>query len=115
MLSMGGGFVKVYTMYAQRQFGGDAWLSADVLFIASEWAYFTGHFSQTMLPFFGFLLLIAILMNVMQTGIVFLPDKLMPDPKRIDLFKGIGRMFSMQSVMRLVFGLFKIAIVCGFS
>ena len=66
-----------------------------------------------MLPFFGCLVLIAVVMNLLQTGIVFLPEKLAPDLKRVDPIKGLGRMFSLPSVMRLVFGLFKIAIVCA--
>jgi flagellar biosynthetic protein FlhB len=114
LLSFGGGFVKVYSAYARRQFGGGgAWMQADTMLVTSEWTYFTGQFSGTVLPFLAFLLLIAVVINLMQTGIVFLPDKLAPDSKRIDPIKGLGRMFSLPSVMRLVFGLIKIAIVCA--
>ncbi|MCA9103025.1 MAG: EscU/YscU/HrcU family type III secretion system export apparatus switch protein [Planctomycetales bacterium] len=113
LLTLGGGFVTAYSAYARRQLGGDAWLDADARFITGEWNYFLGRFATVLAPFFLALVVIAVVMHLLQTGIVFLPDKLAPDLKRVDPLKGLGRMFSLPSVMRLVFGLFKIAIVCA--
>jgi flagellar biosynthetic protein FlhB len=63
------------------------------------------------LSFFGLALLaVAILANLAQIGFLWLPDKLGFDFTRLDPIKGFGRIFSMQSVMRLIMGIVKITI-----
>ena len=57
----------------------------------------------------------AVAANILQVGILFLPDKLQFDLSRLDPIKGLGRIFSIQSVMRLGFGFFKILIVFGIA
>ncbi|MFW5693209.1 MAG: EscU/YscU/HrcU family type III secretion system export apparatus switch protein, partial [Thermoguttaceae bacterium] len=61
----------------------------------------------------GILLLAAVAVNVFQIGFLFLPSKLAPDITRLDPLKGFGRLFSLQSVMRLLFGIFKIAVIAS--
>jgi flagellar biosynthetic protein FlhB len=56
------------------------------------------------------LLAVAILANLAQIGFLWLPDKLGFDFTRLDPIKGFGRIFSMQSVMRLIMGIVKITI-----
>ena len=60
--------------------------------------------------FFILLLLTAIIANLMQIGFLWTPKKLAPDIKHIDPVKGFKRMFSMQSVVRLLMGIGKILI-----
>ncbi|MDR0338416.1 MAG: EscU/YscU/HrcU family type III secretion system export apparatus switch protein [Planctomycetaceae bacterium] len=60
--------------------------------------------------FFLLLLLVAVLANLAQIGFLWLPDKLGFDMTRLDPIKGFGRIFSMQSVMRLLMGIIKITI-----
>ncbi len=50
-------------------------------------------------------------MHLFQVGILFLPDKLMPDWERLNPISGFGRLFSMQSVVTVLLGLFKIGVV----
>lgn len=52
----------------------------------------------------------AILVNLAQVGFLWLPDKLGFDFTRLDPVKGFGRIFSMQSVMRLLMGVVKIVL-----
>ncbi len=63
-----------------------------------------------MLPFV-LLMVAAFLAHVLQFGILFAPDSLEFKLERISIIKGFGRMFSMRSVMELVKGLIKIAVV----
>ncbi|MDR0704280.1 MAG: EscU/YscU/HrcU family type III secretion system export apparatus switch protein [Planctomycetaceae bacterium] len=56
------------------------------------------------------LLGVAVLANLAQIGFLWLPDKLGFDFTRLDPIKGFGRIFSMQSVMRLIMGIVKITI-----
>ncbi len=69
--------------------------------------------ATSLLPLLGLMLGVAILLNVGQTGFIFTPSRLSPDISRIDPIKGFGRVFSLTSVMRLGFGVFKILIVAG--
>jgi flagellar biosynthetic protein FlhB len=61
--------------------------------------------------FFG----IAVVASLAQTGFVYTPSRVVPDISRLDPLKGLGRIFSLPSVARLGFGLFKIAIVSGLA
>ncbi|MDZ4851638.1 MAG: flagellar biosynthesis protein FlhB [Pirellulaceae bacterium] len=53
----------------------------------------------------------AVVINVGQTGFLWLPNKLGFDFTRIDPMKGFARLFSLQNATRLGFGLMKIGIV----
>ena len=57
--------------------------------------------------------LVALLINVMQTGFLFLPQKLTLDFKKVNPIQGLKRLFSIQSVVRLLLGLFKVGVVVG--
>ena len=60
--------------------------------------------------FFVVLLITAIFANLAQIGFLWLPEKAKIDFTHLDPVKGLKRMFSMQSVVRLLMGLLKIAI-----
>jgi flagellar biosynthetic protein FlhB len=113
LLTLGGGLVEWLVEYCRQQLGGKPWLATD-----PETAVF--HWNQTMLalarwlaPLFGLLLAAAVAVNVAQVGFLFLPEKLAPDLARIDPLQGIRRLFSLPNVMRLAFGLFKIAVIAA--
>ena len=58
-------------------------------------------------------IVVALLINVMQTGFLFLPQKLTLDFKKVNPIQGLKRLFSIQSVVRLLLGLFKVGVVVG--
>ncbi|MDR0869386.1 MAG: EscU/YscU/HrcU family type III secretion system export apparatus switch protein, partial [Planctomycetaceae bacterium] len=62
--------------------------------------------------FFFSLLAVAVLANLGQIGFLWLPEKLGIDFTHLDPVKGFGRIFSMQSVVRLLMGIVKI-VICG--
>ncbi|MCP9474923.1 MAG: flagellar biosynthesis protein FlhB [Nitrospira sp.] len=65
------------------------------------------------LPILGGLLLIGGGATILQTGFLFRPEALQLDPGRINPLKGLSRLFSLRSLVELLKGLFKIAIVTG--
>ena len=67
-------------------------------------------FMKPLSIFFLALMATAIAANVAQIGLHWLPDKLAFDFKRLDPIKGFGRIFSMQSVVRLLMGIGKVVI-----
>ncbi len=64
-------------------------------------------------PLLFAVLLASLLANLGMTGWLFLPDKLAADFTRINPVQGFKRLFSLQNVMRLIFGLSKIAVLTG--
>ncbi len=51
--------------------------------------------------------------SLLQTGLLWRANAVQPDVERISPIKGLSRLFSLRSVMELVKGLLKIAIVTG--
>jgi flagellar biosynthetic protein FlhB len=86
-------------------------LVADPSLLYSQWLVISAGLAQTVLPILALTMVVAIVVTAFQTGLLFLPDKLAPDLSRIDPLKGFGRLFSLQNLVRLAFGIVKIAIV----
>jgi flagellar biosynthesis protein FlhB len=55
----------------------------------------------------------AILGNLLQSGLLYLPQKLAPDFSRLDIVKGLQRLFAPQNYVRLGFSLSKMALIGG--
>lgn len=53
----------------------------------------------------------AIAINITQAGLVLSPEKLMPKLSNISPLSGVKRIASLQGVMRLIFGMFKISLI----
>lgn len=64
-----------------------------------------------LLPILGLLALSGVLSSVFQIGFLFVPERLQPDVSRLNPLSGLKRIFSMSGLMRLSFGVFKVAIV----
>jgi flagellar biosynthetic protein FlhB len=90
--------------------GEEAWLVGDNGTIYTHLYHATFLILQPVALFMLILVVAAILVNYMQVGWMFLPNKLAFDFKKIDPIQGFSRLFSLQSLMRLIFGLLKIAI-----
>lgn len=113
LMTMGKRIVDVLRQYSQRTLGEEAWLVGDANTIYSYLYHTTLLILKPVAVFMLILVVAAILVNYLQVGWMVLPNKLAPDFKKIDPLKGFGRMFSLQSLMRLIFGLFKVAICAG--
>lgn len=111
MLWLGGSVVTVLGLLVHRYLGGDAWLTADVATLSNEFSGVMLGLAPALLPLLLVMLAVAVFSNLAQVGLLFLPEKLMPDLSRIDPLAGFSRIFSLASVMRLTFGLFKVGLV----
>jgi len=102
--------VLIYS-FAVENLSGDSFLTlehqSDIVpyFIAAVF-----QFTRQLAIFFSLLVGAAVLVNLAQVGFLWLPKKLAFKPSHLDPIKGFGRIFSMQSVMRLVMGIVKIVI-----
>lgn len=113
MLWLGKGMVQTLGEIASTQLSREAWITADAPFASMIGREMLVYFARILLPIFGTLLVVAIGANVSQIGILILPEKLKPDISHISLLKGVKRLFSLQSVMRLVLGIFKMGVVAS--
>ena len=101
------------SVYTENHLGEQAWVVSNPEHIQTQ-AYKIIYYIGTMLsPLLGVLFVVALFSNVMQTGFLFLPKKLNPDFKRLNPIQGVKRLASLQSVVRLARGLFKVAVVVG--
>ncbi len=70
-----------------------------------------GRLAAITVPILITMMTAGILINVIQTGLVFSPTKLMPKFSHINPVSGVKRIVSLPGVMRLAFGLFKVAVI----
>ncbi len=113
LLWLGGRVVQMLGTYAAEQLGGDPWLTADPQFFTAHAQHLAYALAAAMLPIFGLLMFTGVAANVLQVGFLFLPEKLAPDLTRLDPLQGFARIFSLSNLVRLVMGLFKMALVAG--
>ncbi len=115
VLFLGNGLVNFFGGFAQRQLGGDAWLTTNPDLFAEQSRSILDELAKAALPILAALLAIAIGSHMVQFGFLFLPSRLMPDPSRINPLAGLRRLFSLQNLVRLAFGIVKIVIVAAIA
>jgi flagellar biosynthesis protein FlhB len=111
LLMLGGGLVEFFARLAQYQLGGESWLQVDSDFIVAHAHAVLLELAKSLAPILGLLLLAAVLMHVLQTGFLWMPQRLAPDFDRINPLSGFQRLFSISSAVRLTMGIFKVLIV----
>jgi flagellar biosynthetic protein FlhB len=68
-------------------------------------------FMQMLLPVLGAVVVMAVLVNLAQVGLVISGEPMKPDLNNINPIKGLKRIFSLRSLMRLAMSLGKLAII----
>jgi len=113
--------VGVAWIFAQGWEGARALFQFDRLLLAQTGntsllalaSHALSHALAMLAPFFGFLMLAAIISNVAQTGPVFTFQPLAPDATRLNPANGFKRVFALRSVFELFKSLAKLAILGG--
>src|SRR5215469_674812 len=111
LLWLGGSVVTAQGRIAQRYLGDEAWLQTDVGTVTHEFAAVMLGLAPALLPLLLAMLAVAVFVNLAQVGLLFLPEKIVPDLSRIDPLAGFMRIFALPSVVRLVFGFLKVLVV----
>lgn len=70
-----------------------------------------GRLALAAAPMLLLMMAAAVLVNVTQTGLMLTPAKLVPKLSHISPLSGAKRIVSLQGVMRLAFGLFKVTVI----
>lgn len=95
----------------ERQLGAVSSLQGHPETILNQTISLVQNGALALLPVLLLLTLAGVAGSVLQTGPMFVPERLAPDISRLDPLKGFGRIFSMQGTARLGFGLLKVLIV----
>ncbi len=111
LMYFGRGLGSCLSDLARDQLGGAAQIQTDAQTAALAWNALLVRLARALAPLLGLLMVLGIVANVGQVGLLFLPQKLAPELSRIDPLKGAQRLFSAANLVRLGFGLFKVAVV----
>jgi flagellar biosynthesis protein FlhB len=111
LMVFGGGLVAFFVNYCRSQLGGQPWLTANADFITAQWNATLWSLARYLLPILGLLCLAGVVINVLQTGFLFLPQRVSFDISRINPVRGWQRIFSATGMVHLGFGLLKLTVV----
>ena len=111
LMYLGGEIAQFLGELASNQLGQFAGHQADPVLAVTQWNDVVNRFGKVILPFFSVLVVLTVAINIFQVGFLLVPERLLPDIKRVDPIKGFSRVFSVANFVRLLFGIFKIAIV----
>lgn len=111
LLLTGQRLVEFFYRYAKSSWGDLGTIDVDSSFAVATWNQTLLALAPAILPVLVVLVITAALVDMMQVGLLWLPDKLTPDFSRLDPIQGFMRMFSVAGAVRLGFGLLKIVLV----
>ena len=111
LMAIGGSLAGFLVDYCRNQLGGQPWLTADADFAVAEWNSILWGLGQHLLPVLGLIFLAGVAVNVLQTGFLFLPQRLNLDLERVNPLSGLARLFSSSNLVNFVFGVVKLIVV----
>jgi flagellar biosynthetic protein FlhB len=101
-------------LFMERQLStGGGSLAADDRLLITHGESVLKTFGISMLPILAVMTVAGALSTVLQIGLLFVPEKIQPDVTRLSVLAGLKRIFSLQGVVKLGFGMIKILIVCA--
>lgn len=114
----GGALITFLMELLQSSLGGNGWRAGlesnftRETFLA-QWHVLVLSLGERLLPVLAGATLLALVAHWLQTGFIFLPGRAAPDLSRVNPAKGLGRIWSGENFSRLLFGLFKVAVVAA--
>ena len=113
LIWLGGPLVEMLGRYATDQLGGEPGSRPTRSSSSPMGSAWSTPWPAACCRSSGVLMFTGIAANFLQVGFLFLPEKLAPDLTRLDPLQGFARLFSLASLVRLVMGLLKMALVAG--
>ena len=107
----GAGVIAMAGEFMRHQLSTVGALSVDSADMIAEGQSLMRTLGAAMLPVVGLMAMAGVFSSVFQVGFLFVPERLVPDIKRLNPLSGLGRIFSLTGAMKLSFGMFKVAIV----
>lgn len=94
----------------QIHLGGQAALSVNGDSIATQWQQTVFETLKALLPLLSGFFGVAVLANLVQTGVVFLPKNVVPSFSRLNPWSGVRRIFSSSNFISVVLGLLQLVV-----
>jgi flagellar biosynthetic protein FlhB len=113
LMTLGGSLAGFLADYCRNQLGGRPWLAVDTGLVTNEWNAVLWALGRRLLPIMGLLCLAGVAASVLQTGFLFLPQRLSLDFGRLSPARGWQRIFSSAGLAQLGFGVLKLVVVLG--
>jgi flagellar biosynthetic protein FlhB len=114
----GTALLEYLTGFLVGNLSGQSWMqtlragtACETEVVVNQWQTLVAGLAKVLLPVLGLILLLAVVVNTLQTGFMFMPSRVLPDLSRLNPLAGLGRIASGRSAMRLVFGLVKVATI----
>lgn len=101
------------TIYTDRTLSESPRLDAKLTDVTGMLSQMAAMIAWIITPLLALLLLVAAMTHIAQVGWLILPEKLMPDARRINPAQGLKRIFSLHNLVRVFMGLAKMAVVLG--
>lgn len=111
----GAGLAGYLTTMLRDQLGGRAWLTIHASDVTSYMASLTYGLAATLLPILALLMVAGAVTQLAQSGFLLFPERVPFDTQRINPAQGFARLFSLDNVMRTLFGLVKLAAVAALT
>ena len=113
LMSLGPALMLNFGHLLRSHLGGEAWLLADQTVLVKHFRGILSDLAGSLLPIFVLMMVVGIVIGFFQVGFLFVPERITPELSRISPWSGLKKMFSLTSVMRLSFGIFKVAVVAS--
>jgi flagellar biosynthesis protein FlhB len=105
--------VELLLEFARRQWGEVGTLAASPQSVVLNSRLLLVRLARVTLPFLALMVLAGVMGSLLQTGLLFTPGRIAPDPRRISLAHGLRRILSLSGGLRLGFGLLKLITIVG--
>jgi len=106
----GGDLITASGAFMKHQLGTVGSLAYHPSDVIQQTQQITDTWMKALLPIIGMLAVAGVLGSILQTGLLFVPEKLQPDPARLNPLTGMRRIFSLTGAVKLSFGLVKVTI-----
>lgn len=110
LLFLGRGLMQI-VVGLMRSYLGEPQLTMDATTASGQLLQVVYRLARGGLPVLLALMVVGAATNLLQTGFLFVPQRVMPDLSRLSPLRGVQRLFSLAGVMRLAFGLFKMFVI----
>jgi flagellar biosynthetic protein FlhB len=111
LMLLGGAVLAFCASFMRHKLGTVSEFAPTQEALLSEWFGVTLQLAAVVLPILGLMMLGGALANVLQVGLLWVPDRVAPDVSRLSPLAGLQRIFSLTGTMRLGFGLIKVIVI----
>ena len=113
LMLLGKPLVDFVAEFARQQWGEVGTLAASQQSVVIDSRLLLDKLARVTLPILALVVLGGVMVSVLQTGLLFVPGRIAPDPARVSLAQGLRRIVSLSGGMRLGLGMLKLLAIGG--